>query len=73
VTGRTHSDEAVPDCLVEVFETAWAVVGCHAHSLDQEDADKLRCDLAMEIARLVASGVNDTRELARRSILRFVN
>jgi hypothetical protein len=70
--GQTDNEE-VPEYLIAVFEAAWPVVGCHAHFLDQEEADKLRCDLAMEIARLASSGVRDPRELVRRSIRRFVH
>jgi len=48
------------------FEAAWVVVGRGAYAFDREERDRLRCDLALQIARLVASGVNDNRELVRR-------
>jgi hypothetical protein len=38
-----------------------------------KNGDWLRCVLACQIARLAASGVDDTAELVRRSILRFLN
>ena len=65
--------EKVLDSLAEVFEAAWLVVGRRGHSLDQEEEEQLRCDLASQIARLAAGGITDSRELVRRSILRFVH
>ena len=59
--------------LMAVYEAAWAVVGRHAYALDQHERDRLRCELACQIARLAATGVDDTAELVRRSILRFLN
>ena len=59
--------------LRAVFEAAWAVVGRKAYAFDQEDQDRLRCDLAIQIARLVASGIDDHGELIRRSVLRFLH
>jgi len=59
--------------LMAVYDAAWAVVGRYAYALDHEERDRLRCDLACQIARLAASGVDDTAELVRRSILRFLH
>ena len=59
--------------LMAVYDAAWAVVGRYAYALDHEERDRLRCDLACQIARLAASGVDDTAELIRRSILRFLH
>jgi hypothetical protein len=66
---------AEPDVkpLIAVFEAAWAVVGRNAYAFDAEERDQLRCDLASQIARLAASGINNRRELVRRSILRFLH
>jgi hypothetical protein len=59
--------------LMAVYEAAWAVVGRYAYALDHEERGRLRCDLACHIARLAASGVDDSAELVRRSILRFLH
>jgi hypothetical protein len=59
--------------LTAAYEAAWAVVGRYAYALDHEERVRLRCDLACQVARLAASGVDDTAELVRRSILRFLN
>jgi len=59
--------------LIAVFEAAWVVVGRNAYAFDQEERDQLRCDLAKQIARLVASGIDNNRELVRRSVLRFMH
>ena len=55
--------------LTTAYKAAWAVVGRHAYDLDHEERDRLRCELACQIARLAASGVDDTAELVRRSII----
>ena len=67
---RTEIDDI---SLIAVFEAAWAVIGRDAYAFDQHERDRLRCDLALQIARLVASGIDDHRELVRRSVLRFVH
>jgi hypothetical protein len=59
--------------LVEVFKAAWVVVGRRAYSLNFVEEEQLRCDLASYIGRLFISGVDDPRELLRRSILRFLH
>jgi hypothetical protein len=47
-----------------VFEAAWAVVGRDAYAFDQDERDRLRCELVLQIARLVANGIDDNGELA---------
>jgi hypothetical protein len=59
--------------LSEVFQAAWVVVGRRAYSLSPEEEAQLRCDLASCIGQLFVSGVDDPRELLRRSILRFLH
>ena len=61
-----------PNSLAEVFDAAWVVVGRRAYILDHDECDQLRLDLALCIARMVAKGVTDTRDLVRRSILHFL-
>ena len=67
MAGQARQTELDDISLMAVFEAAWAVIGREAYAFDQEDRDRLRCDLALQIARLVASGVNNDRELVRRS------
>ena len=38
--------------LAALFEAAWAVVGRKAYAFDQEDQDRLRCDLAIQIGEV---------------------
>ena len=59
--------------LAAVFEAAWAVVGRKAYAFDQQDRDRLRSELVLQIARLIASGIDDHGELIRRSVLRFLH
>ena len=73
MAGHARQTELDDISLRAVFEAAWAVVGRKAYAFDQEDQDRLRSDLVVQIARLIASGVNDDRELVRRSILRFLH
>jgi hypothetical protein len=73
MAGQVRLTELDDLSLMAVFDAAWAVIGREAYAFDQEDRDRLQCDLALQIARLVASGVNDDRELVRRSILRFLH
>ena len=73
MAGQARQTELDDISLMAVFEAAWAVIGREAYAFDQEDRDRLRCDLALQIARLVASGVNNDRELVRRSVLRFMH
>jgi len=73
MAGQARQTELDVSSLMAVFEAAWVVVGRGAYAFDREERDRLRCDLALQIARLVASGVKDNRELVRRSILRFLH
>ena len=62
-----------PDVLAEVFKAAWQVVGSRAYTLHPEEEEQLRCDLASRIGRLAVSGVDDPRELLRRSVIPFLH
>ena len=73
MAGQARQTELDDISLMAVFEAAWAVVGREAYAFDQEERDRLRCDLAIQIARLIASGIDDHGELVRRSVLRFVH
>ena len=73
MAGQARHTELDDISLRAVFEAAWAVIGREAYAFDQEDRDRLRTDLIMQIARLIASGIDDDRELVRRSILRFLH
>lgn len=73
MAGQARQTAIDDTALMTVFEAAWAVVGREAYAFDQEERDRLRCDLALQIARLVASGIDDHGELVRRSVLRFVH
>jgi hypothetical protein len=61
-----------PNSLAEVFD-ARVVVGRRSYTLNHYEIDQLRVDLALCIGRMVASGVTDTRDLVRRSILHFLH
>lgn len=73
MAGQARQTELDDISLAAVFEAAWAVVGRDDYAFDQEARDRLRCDLVLQIARLVASGIDDNRELIRRSVLRFMH
>ena len=62
-----------PNSLAEVFDAAWVVVGRRSYTLHHDEIDQLRLDLALCIGRMVVTGVTDTRDLVRRSILHFLH
>ena len=66
-------DSRTDNSLAEVFKAAWVVVGRRAYSLNFAEEEQLRYDLASYIGRLFISGVDDPRELLRRSVLRFLH
>ena len=65
-------DTRTDNSLAEVFKAAWMVVGRRAYSPHFAEEEQLRYDLASYIGRLF-SGVDDPRELLRRSVLRFLH
>jgi hypothetical protein len=73
MAGQVRLTQPDVSALIAVFEAAWVVVGRNAYAFDQVERDQLRCELAKQIARLVASGINNNRELVRRSVLRFMH
>ena len=73
MAGQARRADPDVSCLMAVFDAAWSVVGRYAYALDEAERDQLRCDLALQIARLVASGIDDHCELVRRSVLRFMH
>ena len=62
-----------PNSLPEVFDAAWVIVGRRSYTLNHDEVDQLRLDLALCIGQMVANGVTDTRDLVRRSILHFLH
>ena len=56
-----------PNSLAEVFDAAWVVVGRRSYTLNHDEVDQLRLDLALCIGRMAANDVTDTRDLVRRS------
>jgi hypothetical protein len=59
--------------LTEVFDAAWVVIGRRLYILTHDQIDQFRLDLALCLDRMFATGVTDTRDLVRRSILHFLH
>ena len=54
-----------PNSLAEVFDAAWVVVGRRSYTLNHDEVDQLRLDLALCIGRMAANDVTDTRNRSR--------